>query len=148
MIKLYRQFERLCQQIPESAILLLGRIMLAHSFWASGRTKVEGFALNPITIDLFRDEYHMPWPELLAPSTAIAEHILPILLILGLGTRFAAAGITIMALVIQIFIYPEAFWTVHGYWLAVALMLLARGGGKLSFDSALKISPSLNTPTA
>jgi putative oxidoreductase len=136
----YRRFEKICANIPESAVLLLGRIMVAHSFWASGRTKVDGFALNPIAVDLFRDEYHMPWPELLAPATAIAEHILPIMLLLGFGTRFAAIGLILMTLVIQLFVYPDAWWTVHGYWLAVLLMLLVRGAGALSVDKALKLS--------
>ncbi|MEE4380878.1 MAG: DoxX family membrane protein, partial [Pseudomonadales bacterium] len=84
---------------------------------------------------LFEYEYAVP---LLAPGTAallatIAEHLFPLLLVLGLGTRWAALGLLAMTGVIQIFVYLGA-WPTHGVWAAVLLWLLVRGAGALSLD--------------
>ncbi|MGD9944871.1 MAG: DoxX family protein [Burkholderiaceae bacterium] len=135
--------------IPEWLIALLSRLAIAAVFWLSGQTKVEGFALDlvagvfepglprlaPAAIDLFRDEYRLPLlpPELAASLAAMAEHVLPVLLVLGLGTRFAALGLLIMTAVIQLLVYPGAYAT-HGVWAAVLLWLLARGPGRISLD--------------
>lgn len=58
---------------------------------------------------------------------ALGEHLLPVLILLGLGTRFAALGLLAMTAVIQFLVYPEAYPT-HGVWAAVLLYLIARGG--------------------
>jgi len=113
---------------------------------------VEGFAINLVTgtfefgmprlsasaVDLFRDEYRLPLlpPELAAWLAAVGEHALPALLLLGLGTRFAAAGLLAMTAVIQILVYPGAYAT-HGVWAAVLLWLMVRGPGVISLDHAL-----------
>lgn len=139
----------LLERIPHDLLALLGRIAIAGVFWQSGQTKIQGFALDPtlgrlelgwprfgdFTIDLFRDEYRVPIlpPELAALAATWAEHLLPILLVLGLGTRFAAAGLLAMTAVIQIFVYPSA-WPTHGTWAMVLLYLLARGPGRFSLD--------------
>ena len=39
-----------------------------------------------------------------------------------------------MTLVIQFFVYPEAWWSVHIIWVALALVLITRGGGLFSLD--------------
>ena len=86
-------------------------------FWKSGQTKVEGFAvdlvdgnfqfgwphLSPNAIDLFREEYKLPCcrPEWAAPMAALAEHVLPLLLLVGLATRLSAAGLLAMTAVIH-----------------------------------------------
>ena len=139
-------------RIPESGIALLARLSIAGVFWRSGQTKVEGFALDPTAgsftlgwpqlsesaLLLFEYEYDLP---LLPPGTAallatIAEHVLPALLVLGLGTRWAALGLLAVTLVIQLFVYPGA-WPTHGTWAAVLLWLTARGPGALSLDGLL-----------
>lgn len=138
MTTLYTSFERLLARIPEALILLFVRVVAAQPFWASGRSKMEGwFEMRPIVVDLFRDEYGMPWPEIAAPFAAAAEHVLPILLVLGLFTRFAALGLLVMTTVIQIFVYPEAWWTVHSLWAGLLLVLLVRGGGAIALDHRL-----------
>jgi putative oxidoreductase len=135
--------------IPESFIALLGRIAIAGVFWRSGQTKIEGLAIDLVegrvelgwprlsasAVDLFRDEYRLPLlaPELGATLAALGEHALPLLLLLGLGTRFAALGLLAMTLVIQLLVYPGA-WPTHGTWAAVLLWLMARGPGVLSID--------------
>lgn len=149
-----RAFVAPLERIPHDPIALLGRIAIAGVFWRSGQTKVEGFALDPLagrfelgwprlgefTVTLFRDEYKVPVlpPELAALLAAGAEHVFPVLLVLGLGTRFAALGLLAMTAVIQLFVYPGA-WPTHGSWAAVLLYLAARGPGRLSLDHRLGI---------
>lgn len=135
--------------IPQSAIALLARFSIAAVFWKSGQTKIEGLAidlvegtmqlgwprLSPSAVDLFRDEYKLPLlsPELAAWLGALGEHVLPLLILLGLGTRFAALGLLGMTAVIQLLVYPGAYPT-HGTWAAVLLYLMATGPGAVSID--------------
>ncbi len=137
MLTLIRKADGLFTRIPEAALLLFIRIVSGHVFWASGETKTEGyFHLRPETVDLFRDEYKLPLisPELAAPISAAAEHILPILLLFGLFSRFAALGLVIMTLVIQFLVYPDAWWPQHSLWLGLLLVIVVRGGGNWSLD--------------
>ena len=125
--------------LPQSLLLLVARLGVAAIFLLSGRTKVEGFlTVTPATYDLFRTEYALPLlpPELAAHAAAYAEHLFPLLLVLGLFTRPAAAALLGMTLVIQIFVYPDA-WPTHLSWLGLLLLLIARGGGGWSLDAAL-----------
>lgn len=139
----------LCARIPHSLIALLARFSIAAVFWKSGQTKIEGLKIDIVdgtfnpgwprlsdsAIDLFRDEYKVPLvpPEFAAPLAAAAEHVLPLLLLIGLATRLSALGLLVMTAVIQIFVYPGAYPT-HGVWAAVLLYLVARGPGALSMD--------------
>ena len=66
----------------------------------------------------------------------LAEHVLPILILTGLLTRFAAFGLAGMTLVIQLFVYPDAYPT-HATWLAITLLLMYRGAGVFSLDHVL-----------
>lgn len=130
----------LLARFPESLVLLAARVFPAAIFWQSGRTKVDGFALNDTAIFLFEEEYKLPLlpPELAATLAAVAEHVLPILLVLGLATRLSALALLGMTATIQIFVYPDA-WPTHGVW-AVALLLVAiKGPGAWSLDRALRI---------
>lgn len=136
-------------RIPEDAIKLLARLSLAVTFWTSGQTKIEGLVLDPIgwnvelgspmvsesAIELFRSEYALPVidPTLATYLAAIAEHVLPVLLVLGLATRLSAFSLLVMTLVIQVFVYPSAYPT-HGLWAALLLYLMARGPGAVSVD--------------
>jgi putative oxidoreductase len=130
--------------VPESIMLLFVRITLANVFWTSGRTKVEEgslltvseTALYQFADDPFNKLPLLP-PEFAAHLTTYAEHALPILLVLGLFTRLSALALLVMTLVIQIFIFPDAWWPVHSLWVALALVLIVRGGGGLSLDKIL-----------
>ena len=134
--------ERVSRRLPESAVLLLVRLALGGVFWQSGQTKVEPgtwFRLTDSTRALFATEYAgvpLP-PEIAATMANAAEHILPVMLLLGLFTRLSALGLLGMTLVIQIFVYPEAWWSVHALWSALALTLVARGGGLFALDATL-----------
>lgn len=65
-----------------------------------------------------------------------AEHLLPVLLVLGLFTRLSALGLLAMTAVIQFFVYPDA-WPTHLTWATLALYLAGRGAGTISVDGAL-----------
>ena len=122
----------------ESGALLLTRLALAQVFWSSGRTKVvEGtwFQIDETQYYLF-EEFGLPIsPQIMVPMSMYAEFFLPILVALGLFTRIGAAGLLGMTLVIQFFVFPEAWWPVHSLWAALALVLISRGGGLFSLDA-------------
>lgn len=127
--------------IPEWLIALVCRFGVAAVFFLSARTKVEGvITLKPETFTLFTYEYNVPLlsPEIAAYLATYAEHAFSILLVLGLLTRISAAGLIGMTLVIQLFVYPDA-WPTHLSWAGPMLYLLARGGGAFSLDRALKL---------
>ena len=87
---------------------------------------------------LFKNEYRLPFisPQIAAPMAAFAEHALPVLILLGLVTRFSAFGLLAMTLVIEVFVYPGAYPT-HGVWATVLLYLIAKGPGVVSVDHLL-----------
>ena len=122
-------------------VLLVSRIGIAAVFFQSGRTKVEGWlTVTGTAVGLFRDEYRLPLldPTLAAHAAAYAEHLFPLLLALGLCTRFAALALLGMTAVIEIFVYPDA-WPTHLSWAAPLLLLAARGGGRFSLDRAMAL---------
>lgn len=146
---LIKRVIQLFERIPYSLIAFIARFSIAAVFWKSGQTKVEGFAVDLIggtfqpgeprlaasTLPLFRSEYHVPLlsPEVAAYMAAFAEHFFPVLILIGFATRFSALALIGMTLVIQLFIYPDAYPT-HGTWVAVLLLLVAKGPGRLSID--------------
>lgn len=151
----------LLERMPHTLVALLARFSIAAVFWTSGQTKIQGLAIDFVTgdfklgwprlsdsaVDLFRDEYQLPLiaPELAAPLAATAEHLFPLLIFIGLGTRFSALALLGMTLVIQVFVYPGAYAT-HGTWAAVLLYLVARGPGTLSLDHWLAGRYALSRP--
>ncbi len=127
---------RLAERIPYSLVALVARLAVASVFWRSGQTKVEGFFhIKDNTFFLFREEYKVPLlpPDFAAYITTIAEHVLPVLLVVGLASRLSALGLIIMTLVIQLFVYPDA-WPTHLLWFAPLLLIVARGPGALSLE--------------
>lgn len=125
--------------LPDALLLLIARVSIASVFFLSGRTKVEGLmSLKRTTFVLFREEYALPLinPDHAAYLAAYAEHLFPILLVLGLLTRPAAFALLGMTAVIEIFVYPQA-WSTHLSWAGLLLPLLAHGGGRWSLDYLL-----------
>lgn len=146
MHKLLSLYDRLtaflASRLPEGLALLVARVALAGIFWRSGRTKVEEgtiLSLSDNAVFLFEYEYTgLPVPpEIAAPMATYAEHLFPILLVIGLFTRLSALMLLAMTMVIQIFVYPEAWWSTHIVWVALAAILIARGGGVISLDHQL-----------
>jgi putative oxidoreductase len=127
--------------LPLDLLLLVQRLGIAAVFFQSGRTKVESlFTIPQTTVDLFELEYALPLlpPKLAAYLAAGAEHLFPVLLVLGLFSRLSAAALFGMTLVIQLFVYPDA-WPTHLSWVGLMLPLIALGGGRFALDRPLKI---------
>lgn len=124
-------------KIPQSVVSLAARVFPAAVFWRSGQTKVEGFDVTDNAVALFREEYALPLldPLLAARLAALGEHIFPVLLVIGLASRFAALGLLGMTAVIE-YVYPDA-WPLHGTWAACFLVVIARGPGVFSLDYLL-----------
>ncbi|MFJ5297934.1 DoxX family protein [Pseudomonas sp. RC10] len=128
--------DRLSLLITDSVLSLVARIAIAGIFLMSGRTKVEGFlTITDSTYELFRSEYKLPLipPEIAAHLAAYAEHFFPLLLILGLFSRLSAFALLGMTLVIEIFVYPDA-WVTHLSWAGLLLIIIGKGAGPLSLD--------------
>ena len=128
----------LAERVPQGAIALLARVSSGGVFWMSGQTKVSGFHLAEGTVDLFRDEYRLPFidPTIAAVLAAISEHLFSVLLIVGLASRLSALALLGMTLVIEIFVYPDA-WATHGTWATCFLVIIAKGPGPISLDGLL-----------
>lgn len=135
-----RYVNLLAASLPWSVPALIARIVPAWVFWASARTKVDGFAIADGTWWLFENEYALPfipaaWAAVLA---TLAEHVFSVFLLLGFATRLSAAALLSMTIVIQVFVYPTA-WVTHGLWAVCFLVLVSKGPGILSLDRVLKL---------
>ena len=151
-------FVSACSFIPYAVVALALRLVMARVFFLDGQTRIEGIRL-PIniygfdfsfvlpmqvrieTFSAFLSQYAaLPVPPMLgAYLLCAAEFILPAMLLLGLGTRFAALGLLVMTALIQIYVMPQALWTLHIYWAAILLVLLARGAGQISIDHIIRV---------
>lgn len=139
--------ERWLASIPQSLPLLALRIALAVPFYKSGMTKWDGFLqlsggaeflfTSEFKLHILGQQYPYPFPYLAAYGAGIAEIVLPILLVLGLFTRFAALGLLLMTAVIQITV-PEGWANFHLPWAAMALTLVVFGGGRIAVDTLMR----------
>jgi putative oxidoreductase len=115
---------------------LAARVYVAKVFFWSGLTKIHDWGT---TLALFQDEYHVPLlpPELAAVMGTGGELALPVLLVLGLGGRFAALGLSVMNVVAVLSLadLPEPALNLHIFWGSLLLGLLLWGPGRLSLDA-------------
>jgi len=146
VVALWQRAEAGLGAVPAALPLLALRVALAIPFWRSGLTKWDGF-LNLSTgarylfeqefkLHIFGQAFAYPAPLTMAFLAGLGEIILPVLLILGLGTRLAALGILGMTIIIQLTV-PDGLINFHLPWFAMALALLVYGGGALSADRLL-----------
>ena len=135
MLSLIGKATALFERIPGDLIAVIARIGIATTFLRSGLLKLDGWS-NGNTLTLFTYEYKLPVipPEIAAYMATAAELSMPVLILAGFLTRFAALVLLGMTLVIEIFVYPNAFDT-HGVWAAVLLYLMKYGPGTLSLDN-------------
>ncbi|WP_291691251.1 DoxX family protein [Bradyrhizobium sp.] len=132
-------------QMP-SLVQLVMRLALAVPFWKSGILKWEGFGrLNDTAVTLFTDEfmlhlpggpYHYPLPTVMAFMSGCGEITFPVLLVLGLATRFAALGLLFMTIIVELTV-PDG-WPIHLTWAAMALGIMAWGPGRISADHLVR----------
>ena len=138
---------RLVQAIAlPSLVQLVMRLALAVPFWRSGILKWNGFLkLSDTAVTLFSDEfmlhlpggpYHFPAPAVMAFLSGCGEIMFPVLLVLGLGTRFAALGLLFMTLIVELTV-PDG-WPIHLTWAAMALGIMAWGPGRISIDHVVR----------
>ncbi|HVY56992.1 MAG TPA: DoxX family protein [Xanthobacteraceae bacterium] len=134
-VRLAQRLIGLLDRIPYWMIGLSARVFPAAVFWQSGETKVNGWHVTDSAIALFREEYALPFidPVIAAHMSAVAEHLFPVLLVIGLASRLSALALLTMTAVIEIFVYPGA-WPTHGVWATCFLVVIARGPGLLSLD--------------
>jgi putative oxidoreductase len=129
-----------------SLVQLVMRVALAVPFWKSGVLKWTGvFQLSDTAVTLFTDEfmlhlpggpYHYPAPAVTAFLSGCGEITFPVLLVLGLMTRFAALGLLFMTLIVELTV-PDG-WPIHLTWAAMALGIMAWGPGQLSTDYLMR----------
>jgi len=141
--RIVQRVEAALAAVPEALPLLALRFALAVPFFKSGLTKWDGFLTlsngarylftQEFSLHILGNQYPYPAPILMATLSGIGEIVLPILLGLGLGTRFAALGILLMTAVIQLTV-PEGWANFHLPWAAMALTLVVYGGGPLALD--------------
>lgn len=123
-----------------SSVVNLGlRLYLAEVFFTSGMTKIQSW---DTTLMLFEYEYSVPFlsPAMAAYLGTGAELILPVLLLLGLGGRFAAIALFIFNIV-AVISYPtlnDAGKVWHYLWGLAFVLPILYGPGKLSIDHILR----------
>jgi putative oxidoreductase len=137
IVGLYRAIWKGLERIPIALPVLVMRVGAALVFWRAGQSKLP--LGNEPTIALFRDICQVPLlpPEFAAYLATMIEIACPVLLVLGVLTRPAAAVLLAQTLVIQIFVFPENYPD-HLLWAGPLLYLLLRGPGKWSFDAAIR----------
>ena len=151
-------FVAACAFIPYALVALVLRLAIARVFFLDGQTRIEGPRV-PLNVQDFSFSLLLPLqvkaetvtafltqrpplpvpPAFAAYAVTYAEFVLPIMLVLGLGTRFAALGLLMLAALIQIYVMPEALWNVHVYWASILLVLLSLGAGQISIDHVVRI---------
>ncbi len=137
LVAAWRRFVALLESLQPLA-QLAARLYVAQVFFLSGLTKIGNWET---TLALFEDEYQVPLlpPPVAAVMGTGGELVLPVLLALGLGGRFAAAGLSVVNIVAVLSlaeIAPAALQQ-HQFWGSLLLALLLWGPGRWSLDTIL-----------
>ncbi len=114
---------------------LAARLYVGQAFFLSGLTKIRDWET---TVALFTDEYKVPFlpPAMAALMGTAGELVLPVLLVLGLGGRFAALGLSVVNVIAVISlqeIAPAALQQ-HIFWGSLLAGIAIFGPGKWSLD--------------
>lgn len=156
---LIRGFVAACAFIPYALVALALRLVVARAFFLDGQTRVDGQPV-PVNFHGFDFSFILPLqvkavaytsfltgylplpvpPGLAAYLLSGAEFLLPIMLVLGFGTRIAAFGLLAITVFLQLYVMPQALWSLHVYWASVILVLLSCGPGQLSIDHFIKLA--------
>ncbi len=156
---LVRSFVAACAFIPYALVALVLRLAIARVFFLDGQTRVDGLPV-PLTLHGFDFSFILPLqvktmtyssfltgylplpvpPGLAAYLVSGAEFVLPVMLVLGFGTRIAAFGLLLVTALMQIYVTPQALWSAHVYWASILLVLISCGPGQLSIDNFIKLA--------
>lgn len=149
-------FVAACSFVPYALVALVLRLVCARIFFLDGQSRVDGLfvplkwhdiatsfvlplQVKAEAIAAFLPNAGFPLsPALAAYVVAGAEFLLPICLVLGFATRFAAFGLLIVTVLLQVFVMPQALWSAHVYWASMLLVLLSLGAGSLSIDAIVR----------
>jgi putative oxidoreductase len=123
-------------------VFLLGlRLYVAWQFFKSGWLKLQDWGTTRV---LFREEYHVPLlpPDAAAVLGALGETVLPVLLVVGVLTRYAALGLSAVNAVAviayaHVLLSPgfEGAVAQHYLWGLVLLTIVVFGAGRYSLDA-------------
>ena len=149
----------MCAVIPYALVALLLRLVMARVFFFSGQAKIDGpvipvhlhirdlefsvilpAQIKDSTFQMFEAQYaNLPIsPPVAAIVFTYAEFVLPICLVLGFATRFAALGLLVMTVLLQVYVMPGMLWPAHVYWASILLVLMSVGPGAISIDAAIR----------
>jgi putative oxidoreductase len=151
----------LCGLVPYALVAFLLRLVMARAIFLPGQTLIEGpvvsfggiipipgidlsivlpAAVKDTTVHLFETRYgDLPIPPAFAASlVSYAEFVLPVCLLLGFATRFSALALILLTGFAAVYMTPEAFWTMHVYWIAILLVLIALGPGAIAVDALIR----------
>lgn len=150
-------FVSMCALLPYALVALGLRLLMARAFFFDGQSRITGSlvsldvynfnfsAVLPMqakaeTLSAFATAYPplMVPPAIAAYALSYAEFALPIMLVLGFATRFAALGLLLVTAV-QFYLMPSALWTTQVYWAGILLVLMSRGAGQLSIDNIIRM---------
>jgi len=134
LFKLWSRFVTALEALQPAA-QLGARLYVAQVFFMSGLTKIHDW---DTTLALFADEYKVPLlpPQIAAVMGTAGELVLPVLLLLGLGGRFAALGLSVVnaVAVLSLTEIAPAALQQHVFWGSLLLALVLWGPGKWSLD--------------
>ena len=148
----------LCGVVPYALVALGLRFLIARVFFLSGQAKISGpeipvslikgaefsivltAEIKPETFELFQSHYSaLPMPPAVAAYLfTYAEFVLPICLMLGFASRFAALGLLAMVVLMQVYVVPVMWWAAHVYWVSILMVLLSVGPGAISIDALIR----------
>jgi len=146
-------FVSACSFIPYALVALALRFVMARLFFLDGQSLIAGpvvrfenfFMVLPAqvkaeTFSAFLGQYAtLPISTALAAYVvSYAEFVLPICLVLGFGTRFAALGLLIITAMIQFYAAQQVLWGMHVYWASILIVLLSLGAGQISLDHIIR----------
>jgi putative oxidoreductase len=149
----------LCAVVPYALVALGLRLIIARLFFIAGQAKIVGptipvsilnpsgdftivlpAEIKPATVELFQTQYAaLPLPPTVAAYLfTYAEFVLPICLVLGFATRLSALGLLVMVVLMQVYVTPDAFWTLNVYVIAILMVLMSVGPGAISLDALIR----------
>jgi putative oxidoreductase len=149
----------LCGVVPYSLVALGLRLVIARVFFLSGQAKIDGpmFSVSPFgrdseftvvlpaqikdsTFELFATQYSaLPMsPTFSAYLFTYAEFVLPICLVLGFATRLSALALLVLTVLVQVYVAPQALWSVHAFIFGILMVLMSVGPGMISVDALIR----------
>jgi putative oxidoreductase len=147
-------FVSACALVPYALVALALRLVMARVFFLDGQSRIDGLRI-PLEWQDFNFWLTLPMqvrpetaigflalpvpPAVTAQVVAYAEFLLPILLVLGFATRFAALALLALTVLLQLYVAPQALWTAHVYWAGALLVLVSQGPGPLSLDGLVRL---------